>query len=234
VIRAVLFDMDGLMIDTEPIHFQAFRGFLREFGAELPESMMADFIGYNEIENLRVLKERYRLVPPLPDLVEKRRAIYAHLLATLDIPVMPGFWELSLEARRRGLKQAVVSSSVRPQVELPLTRLCATHPECGDPHTYFDAIVSGDDVRFTKPAPDLYLLALDHLGLTGQEAIAFEDTPAGVKAAATAGIAVYAVPNEYTKDLPFTEASGVLGSLSEGLALLANGSEPPMNVDERR
>lgn len=220
MIRAVLFDLDGLIIDTEPVHFMAFREFMRGYDVDLPESIMPRFIGYNEIENIRVLKEEYRLTEPLEDMVMKRRGIYAHLLATLDIPVLPGFWDLTNEARRRGLKQGVVSSSVRPQVEAPLRRLFAQHPEEPDPLRYFDVIIAGDDVAFTKPAPDIYLRARDLLSLSGRECLAFEDTPAGVKSAAMAGVTVYAVPNEYTCDLPFPEAMGVLSSLAEGLPLL--------------
>jgi HAD superfamily hydrolase (TIGR01509 family) len=220
VIRAVLFDMDGLIIDSEPIHFQAFRAFLRNHGFELPESVMAEFIGYNEIENIRWMKERYDLPQPLEELVLERRGLYAGLLETADLPVLPGFWELSAEAKRRGLKQAVVSSSVRPQVEVPLRRLL----EGGDPHQYFDAIVTGDDVTHTKPAPDIYLLALEQLGVPGAEAIAFEDTPAGVTSAAGAGITVYAVPNEYTRELQFPEAAAVLTSLTEASPLLEGGA----------
>lgn len=216
MIRAVLFDMDGLILDSEPIHFQAFRGFMRNHGFELPESVMSEFIGYNEIENIRWLKEHYHLPQPLEELVRERRGVYAELLETADLPVFPGFWELSAEAKRCGLKQAVVSSSVRPQVEVPLRRLLGG----ADPYQYFDAIVTGDDVAHTKPAPDIYLLTLEQLGVSASEAIAFEDTPAGVKAAATAGIAVYAVPNEYTRELEFPEAAAVLSSLTDALPLL--------------
>ncbi len=225
MIRAVLFDLDGLIIDTEPIHFLAFREFMRGYGVELTEAIMPRFIGYNELDNIRVLKEEHRLTEPLEDLVLKRRAIYAHLLETEDIPVLPGFWELTDHARRRGLKQAVVSSSVRPQVEAPLRRLFAQRREERDPLRYFDAIVSGDDVAFAKPAPDIYLRARDLLGLAGDECLAFEDTPAGVKSAAFAGVIVYAVPNEYTRTLPFPEARGVLSSLCEGLPLLDGAGE---------
>jgi len=223
VIRAVLFDLDGLIIDSEPIHFQAFRGFMQNHEVELPESVMPEFIGYHEIENIRWLKEHYDLPQPLEELVLERRGVYAHLLATADLPVLPGFWELSAEAKRRGLKQAVVSSSVRPQVELPLRRLL----DGSDPHRYFDAILTGDDVTHTKPAPDIYLLALEQLGVPASEAIAFEDTPAGVTSAATAGIAVYAVPNEYTRELQFPEARAIFSTLTDALPLLDCHAEQP-------
>ncbi len=151
----------------------------------------------------------------------ERRALYAYLLETEPLPVFPGFWELTAEARRLGLKQAVVSSSGRAQVLVPLRRLFAQHANERDPERYFDAIISGDDAANAKPAPDLYLRACERLGLPAEACVAFEDTPAGVSAAAAAGVPVYAVPNVYTLGAEFSGATGVLGSLREGMALLA-------------
>jgi len=220
VIRALLFDMDGLIVDTEPIQFLAFREFLREHGHELPESVMSDFVGYHEIDNMRDLKREYNLPGPVEEMIARRRALYVQLLHTETIPVFPGFWELSAEAKRRGLKQAVVSSSTRDQVLLPLRRAFEQRP---DPAEYFDALVCGNEVTRSKPDPEIYLLAAARLVVSPEECIAFEDTPPGVASAAAAGVIVYAVPNQYTKHLQFPGARAVLANLHEAIPLL-NGN----------
>lgn len=220
--RALLFDMDGLILDTEPVHFLAFRAFLHGYGYELPESTMSDFVGYDEIENIRDLKQKYHLPGDPHELVARRRAMYLELVKTEPLRVFPGFWELSAEACRRKIKQGVVSSSTREQVRIPLTRMLDGHPEQSDPWRYFDVIVTGDDVTASKPAPDAYLLAVDRLGLSAEECVAFEDTPPGVASAAAAGVTVYAVPNEYTRDLEFPGAKAVLGSLADAISHLDN------------
>lgn len=237
MIRALLFDMDGLILDTEPIHFLAFRAFLRAFGFDLPESAMGDFVGYDEIENIRDLKEEHHLPGTPEELVARRRAIYLELVSTEPLRVFPGFWELSEAARRSGLKQGVVSSSIRPQVEIPLRRMLEDraseirssrtsggprHNDTRDPWQYFDVIVTGDDVSTPKPAPDPYRLAVQRLGLAPDECVAFEDTPPGVASAAAAGVTVYAVPNEYSRHLRFPGAQAVLGSLADALEMLGN------------
>ncbi len=220
MIRALLFDMDGLIVDTEPIQFKAFRDLVREYGHELPESVMSEFVGYHEMDNMRDLKRKYHLPGSLEELVARRRRRYVELLHTETIPVFPGFWELSAEAKRRGLKQAVVSSSAREQVVLPLRRAFEQHPDRPDPEEYFDALVCGNEVTHTKPDPEIYLLAASRLGVAPGECIAFEDTPPGVASAAAAGVTVYAVPNQYTRHLEFPGAKARLSSLREAVSLL--------------
>lgn len=217
MIQAVLFDMDGLIVDTEPIHFRAFRIYMREFGIDMPESMMPDLLGYTEEDNLRDLKAKYNLDTPLEEMVARRGAIYLQLLRTAPLLIFPGFWELSEEVHRRGMKQAVVSSANGEQVKIALGRLFEQQPDKGSPDDYFDAIVTGDDITSNKPNPDIYLLAAERLGLSPADCLALEDTPPGVRSAAAAGMQVLAVPNEYSRGLEFPAASATLHSLADAV-----------------
>ncbi len=212
-LRAVLFDMDGLIVDTEPIHFAAFRTYMSRFGVDMPESMMAEFIGYSDVENLMDLKEKYKVEESLDRMVIERRAIYLELVKTLPIKVFPGFWEFSAKARERGLKLAVVSSASAEQVKIVLSRLFEHRPQEGPPARYFDAIVTGDDVEHNKPAPDVYLEGARRLSIAPEHCLALEDSPPGVKSASTAGMFVVAIPNEYTCKLSFPGAQAVVDSL---------------------
>jgi beta-phosphoglucomutase-like phosphatase (HAD superfamily) len=215
MIRAVLFDMDGLIVDTEPIHFKAFRALMRDYGHELPETIMAKLVGFIEEENIRDLKEMYDLDDPVEEMVARRHGYFMGLITAEPIPVLPGFWEFSEEIKRRGLKQAVVSSSAADQIGVILRRLFEARPENGSPERYFDAIVTGDDIARNKPAPDIYLLGAERVGVPPAECLAIEDTPPGVQSAVSAGCIAIAVPNDYSRDLEFPGARAVITSLHE-------------------
>ena len=211
-LEAVLFDMDGLIVDTEPIHFQAFREYMKKHGVDMPESMMADFIGLPEADNLLDLKAKYGLDAPLEQLVVERRAIYLDLIRTQALRVFPGFWEFSAAARERGVRQAVVSSAPQEQVEIVLSRLFEGRPD-GPAATYFDGIVTGNDIHHNKPAPDIYLEGAKRVGVAPDRCLALEDSPPGAQSAVSAGMTVLAIPNEYTASLDFPGAAAVLPSL---------------------
>jgi beta-phosphoglucomutase-like phosphatase (HAD superfamily) len=220
MIRAVLFDMDGLIVDTEPIHFMAFRGMMREYGHEIDDRLMPGFVGFPESENIGDLKRIYSLDAPAAEMSQRRYGLFMTLIRVEPFSVFPGFWALSEEVRRRDLKQAVVSSSTAEQIEVILGRLFETRPELGSPQRYFDAIVAGDHITHNKPAPDIYLHAAERLRVEPHECLAFEDTPPGVQAAASAGMTVIAVPNEYSKDLEFAGAHAVVSCLADGARYL--------------
>ncbi len=220
--RAVLFDLDGLMVDTEPYHFRAFQTLLQRRGVSLPESIMEQQIGTSEVSNLRDLIEMYRLSEDLDALLRERRQIYVQTISREPVRAMEGFWELSEEVRRLGLQQAVVSSSLGEYVRVTLERLFASRPEGVEYGRYFDAVICGDDAPQPKPAPDLYLLAARKLAREPGECLALEDSPAGLQAAVAADMHCLVVPSGYARSEDFSCARATLNSLSEALPYLQN------------
>jgi HAD superfamily hydrolase (TIGR01509 family) len=222
IYRAVLFDLDGLIVDTEPLHFRAFQDLVAERGFTLPESVMESFIGYDELSNLQDIKRDYSLAEDPAEMLKEKWRRYEAIIRQSAIEAMPGFWEAAEAARAQGMKRAVVTSSFRSQASVVLERVFAGRPEAGDFARFFDALVFADDVARTKPAPDLYLLGAERVGCRPEECLALEDSPAGVLAATEAGVDCLAVVGRYGKAADFKGALAVLSSLPESLRYLQN------------
>jgi HAD superfamily hydrolase (TIGR01509 family) len=207
-VRGLLFDFDGLLIDTESPSRLVWEEVYREHGHELPYDRWATLIGtLDEPFDPMVHLEELVGAPLDRELVETRRSARESELIDLE-DLRPGVEGYLAEAERRGLHTAVVSSSSLRWVERNLTRLGRLDG--------WDAIVTADgDVSRAKPRPDLYLDALDRLGLRADEAIAFEDSPNGVSAAKAAGTYCVAVPNPITATLALDHADLVLESFAD-------------------
>lgn len=224
-IAALIFDFDGLIVDTEGPAFQAWQEIYREHGAELPLEEWGRRIGggpalFNVLDFLEaragraVERERLR--------AESRRRQLELVAAQ---PVLPGVKEYLADARRLGLKLGVASSSPRDWVEGHLGRLGLLGS--------FDSLSCAEDVPRTKPDPALYLAALAAFGLSPLQAVALEDSPNGVLAARRAGIFCVAVPNPTTRELAFGHADLRLDSLADwplSRLLEAAGKETPPGI----
>ncbi len=209
-IRAFLFDFDGLILDTELASRAGWELLYRQHGHELPTDLWATLVGtthapWNPMEHLEGLVGR----PLEREALNERR--YAHELALIEAEELrPGIEEYLAAARRLDLKRAIVSSSSRRWVDMHLKRL--------EEAVGWDAICTADgDPARAKPAPTLYLEALELLDVTPGEAVAFEDSPNGVLAAKAAGVFCVAIPNEVTRELGLEEAGAdlVLESLAD-------------------
>jgi len=207
-IRGLLFDFDGLLIDTETPARLAYEELYREHGHELPLEKWATLVGtigadFDPDAHLE------RLVgSPLDHvaLAERRRAREFELCDLEDL--RPGIEDYLAEAERRGLRTAIVSSSTTDWIDRHLRRL--------DRLDHWEAIVAANgDVARAKPQPDLYREALDLLGLQPVEAIAFEDSLNGIRAAKGAGVFVVAVPNPITETFALDEADLLVSSLED-------------------
>jgi HAD superfamily hydrolase (TIGR01509 family) len=207
-LRGLLFDFDGLVVDTESPSRLGWEELYREHGHELPLDEWATLVGtigapFEPFAHLESLVGQ----PLNRDEVNARRR--ARELALIDLEdLRPGVEGYLDEAMKRGLRTALVSSSSRDWIEPILRRL--------DRLDHWDAIVAANgDVSRAKPQPTLYLETLATLGLEPNEAVAFEDSPNGVRAAKSAGLFCVAVPNPVTETLALDEADVVVESLAE-------------------
>jgi HAD superfamily hydrolase (TIGR01509 family) len=207
-IRGLLFDFDGLLIDTETPSRLAYEELYREHGHELPLDKWATLVGtigaaFDPDDHL----ERLVGQPLDRAQITSRLRAREHELCDLE-DLRPGIEDYLAEAERRGLATAIVSSSTREWIARHLARLGRIEG--------WDAIVAADgDSERAKPRPTLYLEALDALGLEPDEAIAFEDSLNGVRAAKAAGIFCVAVPNPITETFALEEADLLLQSFEE-------------------
>ena len=204
MITTVIFDLDGLLADTEPLHCRAYQDALQSEGASLTK---ADYIEH-WVRSGKGIADWVALhglnVDPLA-LRVKKSARYLELLASSLRP-MDGALEL-LKVLYGNKTLALGSSSYQDAVDGVLEGLNIAH--------YFEAIVTGLDVPRVKPAPDIFLTAARRVGAVPSECVVIEDAEKGVLAAYQAGMSCIAVPNAHTRHHDFSKASRVCSSLNE-------------------
>jgi len=206
VVRALVFDFDGLILDTEVPVFTAWSETYEQHGQRLSAEFWSSIIGYgiNHFDPMADLERRVGR-PIDRDAVQLARR-QRQMQLTLALDLRPGVREWRREAAERGVRLAVASSSGRSWVLGHLERLGLGGWNC---------VRCGDDVERTKPAPDVYLAVLDCLGVAPGDAVAVEDSGVGVEAAKVAGLYCVAVPSSLTSGHDFRRADLVLGSLAD-------------------
>jgi HAD superfamily hydrolase (TIGR01509 family) len=200
---AVLFDMDGLLVDSEPLWLAAETAVMARLGADWTVGDQAQLLGGSLDRTVRYLLAKARRPAPPEEVGEWLMSGVAELVRDRGVPVQPGARELLAEVVAAGLPHALVTGSERRFMEAVLARTGLR----------FDALVCAEDVSVTKPDPEPYLLAAKLLGVDPARCYALEDSPNGVASAEAAGCRVIAVPSL----VPIEPAPGrtVVRSLTE-------------------
>jgi beta-phosphoglucomutase-like phosphatase (HAD superfamily) len=204
MIAAILFDMDGVLMDSEPLHLRATQFALGDRGRSYMERDNRSFFGATDVEMFRVLRILFDLDAPTDDLVHRKRE---HLVSLVRAEGrgLPGVPDVPLRFRDAGLRLGLVSASARPVIDAIVHAVGLSGA--------FETMVSGDEVPRGKPAPDGYLMAARRLAVDPLHCFVVEDTRNGVLAAKAAGMKVAAVPGPTTLHEDFSPADLILPSL---------------------
>jgi len=217
-LKALIFDVDGTLAETEELHRAAFNDTFAAWGLDWHWSRE----DYAELLKTGGGKERLRAFQaPLPEaarlpdqdivrLHREKTARFGELVGRGDLELRPGIDELIQIAREAEMKLALATTTSRPNVDA-LTRACWAKPA----DRVFDVIASGDEVARKKPDPEIYQLALDRLGLPPRDCLAFEDSRIGLLSASAAGLPVVVTPSLYTADEDHSGAAHRLPDLAK-------------------
>jgi len=199
---AVIFDMDGVLVDGAPLHFQAVNQLMGEEGKAITLDQYKPYMG-TKAGWTEMIRD-FGLVQPYEYYGPRYRDLILRQYCDCSEP-LPGAVELVQALSRARVPIAVASSSILPWVEACFGRIGLA--------AAFDVIVSGSDVTEGKPDPEIYLLAAARLGVAPADCLAIEDAPAGILSAKNAGMTCWAVRTEYTRDLDLGNPDRVLESL---------------------
>lgn len=220
-LQALLFDVDGTLADTEDGHRIAFNMAFVEAGLDWDWSVEL----YGKLLAVTGGKERMKyyldhfnsgferpadLDGFIAELHKTKTAHYTALLSEGRIPLRPGVERLLKEAREKGLRMGIATTTTPANVQALLT-----HTLGPDSESWFEVIAAGDVVPAKKPAPDIYLWAMNKMGLGPEQCIAFEDSENGIKSSLGAGLRTIVTVNDYTREHDFSDALLVLENMGE-------------------
>ena len=207
-ITCVIYDLDGLLLDTEPLNAGVNRAIARRYGKTFNDAVKSQIAGRNAMDTARIIIKLLELPLTPQGYIEERTALISGLLPHAQL--LPGAVRLIQHLHRDRIPQALATSSAGRSFQLKTSN-------CRDLLALFDCIVLGDDpaINQGKPAPDIFLIAAQRLQASPEECLVFEDSPAGIEAAKAAGMFAIAVPDSSMDKQLYRQADRILNSLTE-------------------
>ena len=203
---AVAFDLDGTIVNSEDLYEQAGSEVLRRRGKLYDPVLREQMMGRPVADSLRIMIDHHSLPDPLDDLMRECREVLERLMAT-SLAAMPGVYELLDDVDRARIPCAVATSGTRDYADYVLTRLEIKH--------HFQFVLTAEDVRRGKPAPEIYLLSARRFSVVPRQMMVLEDSANGCRAAVAAGAFTVAVPNHHTRDHDFNGVRFVADTLAD-------------------
>lgn len=207
MIKAIVFDFDGLIIDTETPWYSAYKEVFKRYDVDLSMEIWGACIGttFDAFDPHDYLREQSGQHITNEEIIDETRTIFNELMAEQELRA--GVLDYLREAKSLGLAVGLATSSNRKWIDLHFAKL-----GIGE---YFDTVYTADDVERVKPDPELYMKAMETLGVKGHETIVFEDSLNGLKAAKAAGAFCVIVPNNVTSFMDFKDYDLRLSSMAE-------------------
>ncbi len=213
-VEAIIFDLDGLLLDTELLQWKGWAETLLHYGVNFSKSEWSKYAGKSARDNAACLIERFLLDTDLQHLLNERSSIF-HRLISQGCPQLPYAMEILDYCLSRKIKMAIASNTSRDELTLKIRNSpLSTYSSA------FNVIVTKDDVKEGKPSPEIYLKAISILSAAKANCLVLEDSQVGIIAAKSAGIYCCAIPNQFTMNQDFSQAETVCGSLYEVIRLL--------------
>jgi HAD superfamily hydrolase (TIGR01509 family) len=207
MISAVIFDLDGVLIDSEPLHCMADNQLLKDLGIDTPENYFDRFTGWTDSAMWGAIKTDYMITKSIDELKVLQVPIKLKLIREGDYKAIPGTIELLEEIKKRHLPIAIASSSPRLFIEAVVQKIGIAQ--------YFAAIVSGEEVEQSKPEPDIFLKAAGFLNVYPSECLVVEDSKSGTIAAKKAGMKCIGYQNLNSGNQDLSEADFIVNDIKE-------------------
>ncbi|MEJ7762127.1 MAG: HAD family phosphatase [Thermomicrobiales bacterium] len=212
-IEALIFDMDGTLVDSEPFAARAWADWLGQHGHTLRDEVLGQMYGLRLLEGAAVIRREYGIVLPVEEIAHAQDSLRIAALRG-NLKPLPGADVVLAAGRAAGLRLALATSSLRHHADLSLAETAMAG--------LFDAEVTGEEVERGKPAPDIFLLAAERLGASPSACVVFEDSPAGVTAALAATMRCLWIPGPAHAALDLDPPpTARLENLGEAIAWLA-------------
>lgn len=209
MIKAVIFDMDGVIIDSEPIHLEFAMELFNKLGFNMSKEEYGKFVGTTSKYMWDTIKNKYNIKNTIEELIEMERNGFFDFLSSPDRVIEPIAYipELLKALHENNYKIALASSSPIRLIEFIMESL-----KIGE---YFDELVTGDFVKKSKPEPDVFLYAADKLGVLPEECVVIEDSHNGVLAAKNAGMKCIGFRNLNSGNQDISKADKIINSFNE-------------------